>query len=332
MTELERPTYRSAARVGVMLLLVLSGCSTTKSNYPGATEQLQQQKAEAAASDAASNAVADSTATYLKLVEQMQRDGLWFASLAHIDALEQRWGASPDSMRMRADALRQTEQPEESRKLYAKLMGTPLEAAGYRGLGLLAGSEGDYPQAVRLLEQAQRRTPTDGVLLSDLGYAQMRAGSIPQARVPLMQALQLAPDNTQVQANAALYLQVSGQPAQADALMESSRMNSITRAAIQDAALGLSATPASTANSNALPVPIALTAAANVATTPNTMPEPGVERQPLALKTASWPRRVHVLVRPQAGEAVAATGITATTATADAAEILPPPSSIGAKQ
>jgi Flp pilus assembly protein TadD len=293
---------RPATWIGAMLLLVLSGCSTTKSNYPGATEQLQQQK---------SDAVNDSAATYLRLVEQMQRDGLWFASLAHIDALEQRWGASPDSTRMRADALRRTDQADASQRLYAQLMGTPLEAAGYRGLGLLAGSKGDYAQAVRMLEQAQRRTPTDGLLLSDLGYAQMRAGHLAQARVPLMQALQLAPDNTQVQVNAALYFQASGQPAQAEALMDANKMPETTRTAIQQAAL-------------ALPVPYAVVPAADLpAPTPDisasvasasasiTAATSEAARPQLALKTSPWPRRVHVLVRPQAEPtALAAAGAT----------------------
>ncbi|MGJ7543516.1 hypothetical protein [Variovorax sp. LT1R16] len=305
------PTWATA-----LLLLALGGCAGTKSNYPAAAEQ--QQRAEATATADASAAVTDNAATYLKLVDRMQRDGLWFASLAHIDALEQRWGASPDSMRMRADALRQTDQADESRKLYGKLMGTPLEAAGYRGLGLLAGSEGAYSEAVRLLEQAQRRTPTDGVLLSDLGYAQMRAGRVAQARVPLMQALQLASDNLQVQVNAALYLQASGQPAQAEALMDASKMPEATRVAIREAALALplAAAAATPVALNAQP---ALVASVAAAPGPATTPVPSVDARPaLALKTSPWPRRVHVLVRPQADPTALAAA-----STAEATEPLP---------
>lgn len=313
-----------------LLLLALVGCSSTKSNYPGAAEQQERADANAQA-DAGTVTTTDSAGTYLKLVDRIQRDGLWFASLAHIDALEQRWGVSPDSTRMRADALRQTDQADESRKLYAKLMGTPLEAAGYRGLGLIAGGEGDYPQAVRMLEQAQRRTPTDGLLLSDLGYAQMRAGRLAQARVPLMQALQLAPDNPQVQANAALYLQASNQPAHALALMEDSKMPAATRTAIQEAARNLPTKP-STASSPispsapaALPITAVVVLAADIAVTP----EEG--RQPLALRTASWPRRVHVMVRPQANEPEPPVTATALTTTADAAEIFKPLPPTGAQ-
>lgn len=314
MKRLAPSLRRPAAFACTLLLLVLYGCGATKNHYPGATEQ--QQRSEASASEPVS-ASTDTAVTYLKLVDQMQREELWFASLAHIDALEQRWGASPDSMRMRADALRQTGQANESRKLYTKLMGTPLEAAGYRGLGLLAGGEADYGQAVRMLEQAQRRTPTDGLLLSDLGYARMRAGRIADARVPLMQALQLTPDNAQVQVNAALYLQASGQSAQADALMDAHRMPPATRTAIGEAARGLSSASAAVPTVTVAIAP-APTALATVAPTPNADAAPQEGRQPLALRTSSWPRRVHVLVRPQADEP------SPPATTANAAEILQP--------
>jgi len=294
-----------------LLLLSLGGCAGNKSDYPGAAEQ--QRRAEAAATSDVDASVTDSASTYLKLVDRIQRDGLWFASLAHIDALEQRWGSSPDSTRMRADALRQTDQASESRKFYAKLMGTPLEAAGYRGLGLIAGSEADYPQAVRLLEEAQRRTPTDGVLLSDLGYAQMRAGRVAQARVPLMQALQLASDNIQVQVNAALYLQANGQVAQAEALMDETKMPPATRAAIREAARTLPISGAATPIAQQEPPSLPLTPLA-VPEQPMTAQSSTESRPALALKTSPWPRRVHVLVRPQTEPtALAAAGTAETT-------------------
>lgn len=329
-----RSLFRYPACVTALLLLSLAGCASTKSNYPGAAEQQERAEANAIA-DAGTVATTDNAGTYLKLVDRIQRDGLWFASLAHIDALEQRWGVSPDSTRMRADALRQTDQAEESRKLYVKLMGTPLEAAGYRGLGLIAGGEGDYLQAVRMLEQAQRRSPTDGLLLSDLGYAQMRAGRLAQARVPLMQALQLAPENPQVQANVALYLEANNQPVQALALMDDSKMPVATRTAIKEAARSLSlapvvaASPLSVPASNVLPLPPPTVAA--IAREPDTSAMPEEIRQPLALKTASWPRRVHVMVRPQANASPPPMATPVVTTTADATEILQPLPPTGAQ-
>jgi Flp pilus assembly protein TadD len=223
------PAFAAAA------ILFVSGCAGVKDQYAASADAQQRMAAEAVA-DTKAGAAIDTKATYLRLVEQMQKEGLWFASLAHIDALEQRWGLSPESTRMRADALRQTGQAALSEEAYKRLMGTPLESAGYRGLGLLAGARGNFAESVRLLQQAQRQTPTDALLLSDLGYASMRAGLIDEARLPLMQALQLRPDNTQAQVNLALYLVVVGQHDQASKLMEANNMPVTARAAVRDAA------------------------------------------------------------------------------------------------
>ncbi|EJL71684.1 hypothetical protein PMI12_04241 [Variovorax sp. CF313] len=229
-----------ACAVATAAAMAITGCGALKDQYAASADAQQRASAEAAA-DTKAGAAVDTKATYLKLVEQMQKEGLWFASLAHIDALEQRWGISPESTRMRADALRQTGQAALSEQAYKRLMGTPLEGAGYRGLGLLAGARGAYSEAIQLLKQAQRLTPTDALLLSDLGYASLRAGQIADARLPLMQALQLRPDNAQAQSNLALYLEVTDQGEQASKLMEANRMSDAARAAVRDAARQLRA-------------------------------------------------------------------------------------------
>lgn len=226
-----------AAVAGAM---ALTACGALKDHYAGSADALQRASAEAAAETRAGASI-DTQPTYLKLVEQMQKEGLWFASLAHIDALEQRWGVSPESTRTRADALRQTGQSALSAQAYKRLIGTPLESAGYRGLGLLAGARGSYAESVQLLKQAQRQTPTDALLLSDLGYASLRAGQIDEARLPLMQALQLRPDNTQAQSNLALYLEVTDQRDEANRLMEVNRMSATAREAVRSAAQQLRA-------------------------------------------------------------------------------------------
>lgn len=251
--------------------LVITGCAGLKDQYAASADAQQRMAAEAAA-DTKAGASVDTQATYLKLVEQMQKEDLWFASLAHIDALEQRWGVSPESTRTRAEALRQTGQAVPAEAAYKRLLGTPLASAGYRGLGLLAGTRGNYAEAVQLLAQAQRRTPTDALLLSDLGYAHLRAGQIEEARLPLMQALQLRPDSTQAQANLALYLEVTNQRDQATALMNANRMSDATRLAVREAALQMRAP-------GGLAAPVAAAAA-------STRGEPIVA--PLALKPSRW--------------------------------------------
>lgn len=182
-------------------------------------------------------APANTPATYLQLIQQMQQNGLWFASLAHIDAFEQQNGVSPETLMLRGDALRQTGQQEASSKIYLRLMGTSAEAAGYRGLGLVAGSQGDFARAVEMLEKAQRRNPTDALALSDLAYAYMRDGRLAQARVPVMQASQLQPELAKVQGNLALFLLAVGQQEQARALMDRHNMTPVLRAAIEREAL-----------------------------------------------------------------------------------------------
>lgn len=253
------------------MAMALTACGALKDQYAASADAQQRASAEAAAETKA-GANIDTQSTYLKLVEQMQKEGLWFASLAHIDALEKRWGVSPESTRMRADALRQTDQAAASAQAYKQLMGTPLESAGHRGLGLLAGARGSYAEAAQLLRQAQRQTPTDALLLSDLGYASLRAGQFEEARLPLMQALQLRPDSTQAQSNLALYLEVTGQSQQANQLMEANRMSAATRAAVRSAAQQLR---------TGSEVPLTVGSAANA-------PGGDVAAPPLMLKPSRW--------------------------------------------
>lgn len=272
--------------VAVVLLVALQACSNApKGHYLAAATQPRVNPEEVAAQTAAPDPQAPSIntqETYLRLVDRMQQEGLWFASLAHIDALEQQWGRSPHAIRLRADALRHTEQADASAALYRQLIGTPLEGAGYHGLGLLAGSRGDFEQAIQMLEQAQRRQPTDALLLSDLGYANLRAGRIPDARVPLMQALQLRPDSRQIQVNLALYLQASRQQEQANAMMEAHAMSEATRATIRETARRMTA---------GVPVTTPSTAPATSAAPVATLDDP---QAPLALRASGWSSRAAV--------------------------------------
>ncbi|WP_447778605.1 tetratricopeptide repeat protein [Variovorax boronicumulans] len=286
MRALFNPLVRIALpSVALGLALAISGCSATKDHY-AAGEDAQQRKAFEAASETKTGATIDTQATYLKVVDQMQQQDLWFASLAHIDALEQRWGITPDSTRARADALRQTGQAELAETAYKRLLATPQESAGYRGLGLLAGARGNYAEAVQLLKQAQRRTPTDALLLSDLGYANLRSGQFEEARLPLMQALQLQPDSKQAQANVALYLEVTNQQEQATALMNVNRMSEATRAAVRAAAVQMRAA----GNSTALPTSAITTASVSAMTSnvASTRPRDDATSVPLALKPTRW--------------------------------------------
>lgn len=229
--------------VGATLAVMLGGCaSAPKSGYGLSTGNANVPmndvaRKASAADDGVALTQANTRSTYLDLVQQMQQKGLWFASLAHIDALEKQWGVAPESTLMRAEALRQTDQAQPAAVLYTGLLSTPAAAAGHRGLGLIAAGSARYPEAITHFEKAQRLNPTDAALLSDLGYALLKAGRLAQARVPVMQAAQLQAENPRVVANLALYLLADGQAAGAEALMRERQVPPALRAAIlQEAA------------------------------------------------------------------------------------------------
>jgi Flp pilus assembly protein TadD len=183
----------------------------------------------------------DAPGMYLGLIDKMQSQGLYFASLAHIDAYEKQYGASPDTILLRADALRMTDQPAAAASAYGQLLKTPLAARGHRGLGLIAGSVGDFAQAGQELQQAVQLAPTDAAMLSDLGYARLRAGDVSGARVPLMQAAELDQNSPKIVANVVLYLLANGDQTQAFAVMNQQKLAPDVRAAIRSDAAKVAA-------------------------------------------------------------------------------------------
>ncbi|MEX3761309.1 tetratricopeptide repeat protein [Paraburkholderia phenoliruptrix] len=253
-------------------LVLLGACASQQSGYgvgPQAERQallLQQANRDPAP---------DTPGMYLGLIDRMQSQGLYFASLAHIDAYEKQYGATPDSILLRADALRMTGQPEASASAYRQLLPTPLAARAHRGLGLIAGAQGDFGLAASELQQAAQLAPTDATVLSDLGYARLRAGDVAGARVPLMKAAELDSANPKIVSNIALFLLANGQPAEAQALMNQQKLALDVRAAIRSDAAKVVAAGRGGARSGAtgLPGPQSRMAApaGTVASTQNTM-------------------------------------------------------------
>jgi Flp pilus assembly protein TadD len=154
----------------------------------------------------------ESDKTYLDLIAQMQQAGQWYASLAHTEAFVRQHGATPDVQLLRADALRNTQQHEAAQQVYQSLINTPVAAArAHRGMGLLAASQGQYGTAIESLEAARKINPIDADVLS---------GQLEAARIPAVQAAQLAPDNVRVQMNLALFWMSSGEQAMGGQLLE----------------------------------------------------------------------------------------------------------------
>ncbi|MBY4726250.1 MULTISPECIES: tetratricopeptide repeat protein [Burkholderia] len=207
-----------ASQMGVAaaVVLLLGACATKENGY-GVSAQTERAALMQAADQKQS--VPDTPGMYLGLIQRMQGQGLYFASLAHIDAYDKTFGAIPESILLRADALRMTDQPVASAAVYTQLLKTPLAARGYRGLGLIAGAAGDFDRAAQVLAQASDLAPTDASLLSDLAYAKLRSGDVVGARVPLMKAAELDQRNPKIVSNLALYLIAAGRTQDAQRLM-----------------------------------------------------------------------------------------------------------------
>lgn len=225
-----RTRSRPRALLAAALVISCAACAFKPSGY-GAGVQAER---AAAQSVAEKDPAPDTPGMYLALIDRMQRQGLYYASLAHIDAYEKQYGVTPDSTWLRAQALRETGQSAASADAYRALLPTSLAASGYHGLGLLAGAAGDFRGACRALQQAAALAPTDAATLSDLGYARLREGDVAGARVPLMQAAELDSGNARVQANVVLLLLAQGRVKQARALMDARQFTPAVRSALHD--------------------------------------------------------------------------------------------------
>ena len=184
-------------------------------------------------------------ATYLSLIRKMQEQGLYYASLAHIDAYEQRYGHAPAVLLLRADALRETDQLAAADAAYrtviaatstmgAGTQGALLNAGAWRGLGISAGRRGSFTEAARCLQVAAQANPTDAGTVSDFGYALMRAGEVEQARVPLMQAQQMAETSPKIAGNLVIWLTVTDRKDDAASLAAHAQLSAAARKAIDE--------------------------------------------------------------------------------------------------
>ncbi|WP_420224815.1 tetratricopeptide repeat protein [Pigmentiphaga litoralis] len=155
-------------------MLLAAGC-TTPNGY-GMSQQQINEEAVMRQQVANQEPVADNRGMYLSMIREMQGKGLYFASLAHVDAFEQKYGVAPDVGLLRAHGLRESGQAAQAEAVYRKLQDTSVAAAASQGLGLVAGGRGDFTGAVAALREAARRDPTNALIVSDLGYALLRQG------------------------------------------------------------------------------------------------------------------------------------------------------------
>ena len=210
----------------------LAGCGGPRIGGYGAPTAAAFMQAQQNDEEMAKAAKPDTRELYLSMIRQMQEQGAYFASLAHIDQFRIQYGAAPDIDILRADALRETGQPDAAEQAYRTLLSGSEAAAAWHGLGLIAAQHKDYASAVQALREAVTRAPTQAFYLSDLGFALLNNGDTVAARVPLAQAAELRPESRKVLSNLAVYLVVAGERSRADEMMTRAKMPQTTRDAI----------------------------------------------------------------------------------------------------
>lgn len=116
------PNAVRAALAGMtMLTVMLAGCGSMATSDMSLRADADIEMARQRQSQEKSEIT--SPATYLSLIRRMQEQGLYYASLAHIDAYQQRYGRAPEIMLLRADALRETDQLAAADAEYRAVVG-----------------------------------------------------------------------------------------------------------------------------------------------------------------------------------------------------------------
>ena len=205
----------------VLAPALLAGCGGNHAAY-------KQPPVEPALVEAAQ----DDRGMYLGLLKQMQEQGAYYASLAHIDAFRQRFGDSPELRILQANALRETGDDAAATTIYRGLTKGAQAAPAWHGLGLIAAAAHDHAGARLALDNAVRADPLNVAYLGDLGFALLQAGQVEPARAPLAKAAELGPDNIRAISNLALWALLSGQASSAESMMQRANLPPVTRSEI----------------------------------------------------------------------------------------------------
>ncbi|MCX5465833.1 tetratricopeptide repeat protein [Alcaligenes parafaecalis] len=226
-----RPVMRWAA-LGLSSAFLVA-CSTTDSAYELVRQQQEQEAfLQSKEIEHWEKRKPSDRQMAVRMLEETQKQGRYFASLAYAEAMEKEYGADPEVMVLRAEAQRQTGQLEQAAHTFQSLVNTPVAGRAYQGLGLIAGSQQHFEQAAHYLKQAAQQDPTNAIVQSDLAYAYLRSGRPQEARLALGKAAELAPDNPKILSNMALYLLVSQEPQRASFVMQQAGMDSATQQAV----------------------------------------------------------------------------------------------------
>lgn len=128
---------------------------------------------------------------YLELVHKMVEQGQFYGALANLNQLEKSATASPQTIYLRAEALRGAGQLDEAEKQYRLLLDGCMAGYGLHGLGLLATETGQLSQAEDYLARACHERPVDANAHNDLGMVLLLQQRHDEARREFMTAMEL---------------------------------------------------------------------------------------------------------------------------------------------
>lgn len=152
---------------------------------------------------------------HTELVRKMIDNERLYAALAHLDAQEKEYGATPELRLLRAEVLRKLGRTSEAETLYNELIDEgAFRGRAEHGLGLIDASH-DLAAGIGHLEKAAELRPTDARIRNDLGYALMKRGRSEDARLHLATAYQLDDSGNLSRNNYIVALLLDGQKTKA---------------------------------------------------------------------------------------------------------------------
>jgi Flp pilus assembly protein TadD len=222
MTQARRFSWTRTAAGPLCLIaaaLLLSGCSAPNvrpEDAPMAADLAFPGRGEARCGE---EHAPHEVVLHLQLIEDMQRQGLYHAALAHLDALGEAGAELPRARFLRAESLRRAGDPAQAHALFQGLTTSCLAGLGYHGLARLDVDAGRTAEALRQFAAAEHERPTDPRIRNDHGYALLLAGHTREARHQFQTAWELG-GGERATANLLLALLVAGEEHEAEALAE----------------------------------------------------------------------------------------------------------------
>lgn len=131
---------------------------------------------------------------YLELVHKMVEQKRYYGALANLDQLEKNATPSPQTIYLRAEALRGSGQLDAAEKQYRLLLNGCMVGYGLHGLGLVASETRQWAKAQDFLERACRERPVDADTHNDLGMVLLLRGDLQGARQEFMTSIELDHD------------------------------------------------------------------------------------------------------------------------------------------